>query len=306
MTEKDREPPVEPSRRDELIREEDRHPSPEAIAGLLDPERRGAGELRLRAHLMNCRRCFGLYAELAQTQLDWRWGERARAVPAELIATAKQMAVPTTPRPQWRTAGFAAAAALAVVASSGLWFASTSRDRRALEPVRAAVSEVSRTGMTLTHDVAPAGPALRATGVADPRALSRALDELARRYDQAGSTEETAYWLAAGMMAEGDPGARAILAEAVERYPKSWRLANLSAVLDYREGRLADAERKLGALLERRPRDPVASFNRALLLKEQGRRDELAGMGAHLSRAVPPGTPLAARVKTELISTSSR
>ena len=113
----------------------------------------------------------------------------------------------------------------------------------------------------------------------------------------AGASEDAAYWLAAGMMAEHDPGAATVLDEAIERFPRSRRIANLAAVLDYREDRLDAAEERLVRLLRDEPRDAVALFNLGILLLDQDRFVELADLKAKLDGSFGPRTPLRATAK---------
>ena len=100
-----------------------------------------------------------------------------------------------------------------------------------------------------------------------------------------------------GMLAEGDAGAHTILEDARSRFPRSRRLENLEAVVAYRETRLPDAERILARLVREDPRDPVATFNRALLLRETGRDGEAALLEAALRDILPEDAPLRARLR---------
>lgn len=307
----DRRPPHgDAARRQDLILEGDVHPELEEIAALLEPEPGLADEASVRAHLVRCRRCFGIYAEMAHIDLAWRWDKSTDPVPAEWIEAVKGLGEPGTIRlpvkratRPWLARPALAAAASIVVVAVGLFAYSRLRSPGVeLAPVRLAVAEASRTGMILTAEIAAPGPGRR-SGVAPSPALSRALNHLAVSYDEPSSSEETAYWLAAGMLAEGDRNAGVILSEATARFPRSLRLANLSAVAAYREDRVEEADRILAGILERQPRDPVALFNRATLLREQGLLDEAASLRLQLSE-IDARSPLGMRVEAEFSATT--
>ena len=173
------------ARRDELMRNAEDHPNPEAIASLLGGET-GPHEARLRRHLMSCRRCFALYAEMAESNLTWRWMSIEQSVPADWLRAAKGLTgsgdgsgraderpgdhQPLLLRAR-RVPRRLMTAAAWLVAGGAVAFLTIrvllpSPNARGLEAVRMAVSESSRIGMILTADVAPSR---RPSGALPPR-----------------------------------------------------------------------------------------------------------------------------------------
>lgn len=306
----------ESRRHADLEREGDGHPAPELVAAWFEGTLEVSEAAGLRAHLQTCPRCMGLYAEVAEMGLSHRWSDRLEAVPEGLLQRAKDLAAsrsnghdsePHRPRrPRHRMAGviLAAAAGLIIVAAVALivrWSGTRSEDPdpRQLATIRAAVREASRTGMVLAAEVAAPAAALRGPVDGGDPSLSEALNDLAQAYEAPGAGRETAYWLVAGMIAEGDPAAATILSDALERFPEDPRLQNLAAVLAYRESRLADAEAKLRRLLASHPRDEVALFNLVVLLREQQRLDEADEARRRLLGMLEPGSGLRERVERE-------
>lgn len=286
------------SRREELMREEGRHPTPEQIATLLDPSGPRTGEVELRAHLAACRRCFGLFTEMAETHLTAEWSEPGDPVPADLVGAVKAMndaRPPRSTRPGIPVAAWAGIAAV-VLAGSALWFV---RDHDEIATVRRAVAEASAEGMVLTADVADPGGAVRASG-AGSAALTRELKTLARRNEAPGASAEDAYWLAAGMLVEGDPFAANSLDDAITRFPGNARLENLAAVAAFRAGRFDEAKRRLDEILRHDSDDPMALFNRAVLARKGGTPADLEHALNRLYEAVPSDSRLRARAEKEL------
>jgi hypothetical protein len=169
-------------------------------------------------------------------------------------------------------------------------------DARLLDPVQHALGIASQNGMILTTDIAVSEAPMRGGAEAGSPGLRRALSELAALYEQPAAGEEVAFWLIAGMLAEGDPSARAILGEALERHPRSRRIRNLDAVLAYREGRTEVASAILRDLLRADSQDPIALFNLYLLAKETGAVSERKSLLAALDRTLPREAPLRSRL----------
>jgi tetratricopeptide (TPR) repeat protein len=244
---------------------------------------------------------------MAETELAWRWSRGTENLDADLLRAANELAdveaaekgTPFNRTPNIRP-GVLIATAAAVVLASALFLPGWVRDSSDVATVRRAVAEVSRTGMVLTADIAPPGPTMRSD---DPgsRPLTQAVNRLASRVDSPRATEDITYWLAAGMLADNDPNVRTVLDDALERWPNSTRLLNLRAVAAYRDGRLEDADRALSSVLEKHPNDPVALFNRTLLLSQEKRTGEMEAAQHALTNALEPGSPLQQRAKKEFL-----
>jgi len=307
------------TRREELMREEEGHPTPERIATLLDPTGPLTDEAELRAHLACCRRCFGLYLELAEHQLTWRNSDKADAVPADLVHTAKAMAeepaqpvvvevLPTEPR-QTRHARAWMAMAAVLVAASMLWLIPrqnppqvqlagvpgsgvTSRDELR-KPIQRAVSTTTLAGMVLTERADSPGSPMRSGSQRDP-ALGRSLNAMSHDYDPSRTSEDFAYWYSAGLLADEDPTAGRVVAEATKRFPASARIANLAAVAAYQAGGHDDANQQLRAILRHHPNDLVALFNHTVVMKEFGTTAEYDQARADLFAKLGHDSPLRA------------
>lgn len=263
------------------MREPESHPSPERIATLLDPTGPLTDEAELRAHLACCRRCFGLYLEMAENQLTWRHSGEAEAVPEDLLHTARALAEEPAPpavpvlvpvaRPSRRAGRWLAIAAV-LVAASLLWLVlpHPMRENEELALVRLTVSQASLSSdMVLTDAILPPPDGVMRSGSQWSPALERSLDTLARDYEAQGG-EDLAYWYSAGMLASRSPDARKVVEDAAEQYTSSVRIANLAVVAIYQAGDLENAKQRLNGILQHHPHDRVALFNRAVILKEKG------------------------------------
>jgi predicted Zn-dependent protease len=170
-------------------------------------------------------------------------------------------------------------------------------------PIRAALESSSAVGLVLPGGENAAASRVRVyrgTGPAEDPQLDAALAASIERYESGHNGAAEAYTVSAGFMATGQlTAARDLVEEGLMRHPGDPRLLVLAADLAYRSSDLELSEQRLRAALSRRPRDPIATLDLALVLADRGREGE--ARRAFLSViAEQPGTPLAERARREL------
>jgi len=270
------------------------HLAPEAIAALLENRVTSSERDAARAHLSQCSRCTAVWADFARlrlddsvnrggTPVDPEWLRRGLAV-ATVDGRRGPAAAPA--RRMWAavTASAAAAAAIALA----LWLPARERapsPARVPEPARSIMtrmlSEDGYGGLLYAPEYLPEprGTRGRPETNSDP-VLQQFRDEFGARLDDPA----IAFWLVAGAIAGGELRlADTYLADASHAHPQDVRFENLAAILAYKRGDLADAERRLRTAAAR-DTSGVARFNWARVLREMGRPDEAQGVLEELGR----------------------
>ena len=292
------------------------HPGHDEIAllaeGTLDRERAE----RLRKHFLECRPCYGAYADLVEHRTAWLEGVGPR-VPDALAAGVKSLAhsgrEPRTGSSwgaerrfrRWWTPTVAAAAL-------ALWLLwpllhrpsppGMTGDQRSL--VTGVLGDASAAGWVL-----PGGEGLGDEGDGKryrlPGATTRAdLNEAIRALESADAAspenQETAVLLAGIYVATNRlDEAKRYLDRAVPRFPREPRLLSTAAVIAARRSLPAAADSLLGLALALDPENRPALFNRGLLSLARG---DTAGAAAAFFavKTTAAGTPLGDRASREL------
>jgi hypothetical protein len=275
---------------------QDKHIDIEDLALLAEGRFSGPEAHVLRDHLAVCRRCYASYEEAVRRRSEWIRGQsRPEKVPAGTPAR----------RAVRRRIGMtvALATALTVVVLGGVWLLDSGRDgvpREEVAPVRTLVAEASATGLLFpeTEPAPPPGDDYRgpAQGAA-AEIVDRALGRLMRRFEAGEGTADSAYWLAAGVLARGRlDDARVLLAETQARYPGDLRFEVLEAILAFRGNDLRRARLLLESVVERNPKDAVAWTDLGVVRAGLGLSDQ-AREAWERARAADPGSPAARRAE---------
>jgi len=252
------------------------HLTPDILADLADPAGAGWSDERILAHLGQCRHCMAIYAEFGRAHVQHGLAMKADLPPHDLFEAGKAIAsraVPASGAPDVRRRIRFASAAAAVVAGVLLagWGTGWLERPPAVAPdLRHTISESLREdsyqGLLYDRAFMP-----RARGTRGPVDEATNLTPLVRAFTADESSADVAFWLVAGLLAEGrGRDADSYLSQALARFPADARLRNLAAILAYKNSELVGAERELREAL-RIERSPAYVFNLARVLEEQGR-----------------------------------
>ncbi len=105
--------------------------------------------------------------------------------------------------------------------------------------------------------------------------LNQSIDKLEENLENDPSNREVSYWLAAAYIATGQTDlARDFTRETRSRFAQDADIATLYALVLYRDGDLAQAERELRRALTLEPDNAVAALNLGIVLMESDRTPE--------------------------------
>jgi hypothetical protein len=273
------------------------------------------------AHVVRCRRCFALYAEMVRTEVESQVRNDDRTVPPSFLEAAFEIARSGPPgeiaatesvagspksRSQRVVAGAMLAAGLAGILVFATWRATSRSASPAPDPelVRVAESLANRaipSGWTLDGSVPPAPGSVMRGNDSSNRAIGEIEARLAEIYARSPRGSERVPELLVGVCLAGgnDRHAKAYLEDARPNYPSSRQLAILQAGLDYRHDDLDAAESTLRDLFDR-THDPAAAADLALLLQARGDDAGARKLLQHLSAIRDDDDPLVRYLRTQL------
>jgi Flp pilus assembly protein TadD len=132
--------------------------------------------------------------------------------------------------------------------------------------------------------------------------VDRALGRLLHRYETGEGSADAAYWLAAGVLAQGRlDDARVLLAETRAGHPDDLRFEVLEAILAYRGDDLNRARTILESVVKRDPKNAVAWTDLGVARAGLGLPDR-AREAWERARVAAPGSPAARRAEAHLAS----
>jgi tetratricopeptide (TPR) repeat protein len=280
------------------------HIAPNVLAAIADPAGSGSSDDRIAAHLAACRHCMAVYAEFSRAHVGHALA--AEVAPDELVERGKAIASgPSgldshrgadrvraagrldTPGDARRVRRGRLAPALAAVAACALlvaWQGGWLTTRPAVAPgLERAISERLRDDsyQALAYSSTLVPRARETRGPSAP-ASSSDLDPLVDAFRVRPGSADVAFWLVAGMLAEGRlSDAGKYLGESRARFSTDPRFHNLAAIRAYKRSELAVAAAELRRALAIE-RDAVYLVNLAHVLEEQGYAEEAKPLWAEV------------------------
>ena len=253
----------------------DGHPDWNDLAALA--EGKAPARADLQRHLAGCRRCTAAFAEAVRLRALELEAPQQLVVPPDLVAAAREAGpAGARARPRHaRSSGILAGATVAALALVAIMVRpGETPPPPGLLAIQNALVEQAPAGMVLPG-LSPAPDSrptiYRDAGSAD---LHDELEALAA-YRRQNPGAESAFWLAAGYLADGRlQSATDLVREARRGHPEDLQLLILDAVVSYRRSDLGRAETLLREVLVRDPEQQQARFDLALVLQETGRGDE--------------------------------
>jgi anti-sigma factor RsiW len=280
------------------------HPSPGALAALVDGTLEPGRARRLEKHLAICPDCHEAWTEAVEIMLRER-DQRETSLDLESRAAAYRVArVSAKARTmihsdRFRAAPVVLATLVVVMGAVGVWWLGRP-PRTPNEPhgPQARIAESSARGLVL-----PGGEPWADRPVVEYRGGAPADDEpeglppaAIRMLSTRGSADRIVE-LVSGYVAMGQLRvARTVLDAARRRHPDDSRLAVLDAVLIYRQGDGLGAENRLDDVLSREPGNALARLDLAIVLIESGRSSEAVDHLRRLERDAR-GQPLGRRAQ---------
>ncbi len=261
----------------------DDHLDPELLATLAE----GNQELMDPGHwdhLSRCDSCYAAFSEAVRDAQQWALAEGELDCPPELIAAGKSLAggerETTTGRTgagRWfRTAPVLVGALILLFFLLRPIFQDAEPSDPRFEPIRLALAQGGDEALLLPG-VASAVPAgeIPFRGTGSDMELAALVDQLSRLHTENRGDSESAYWLAAGRLAQNRLEQAAVLALQVRQdYPESAPIRILSGVIDYRRSDLAGAETHFRSAIRHDDDSAEAHYNLGRLLLETDRPEE--------------------------------
>lgn len=283
------------------------------VEGNVDPRQKHEFE----AHLGQCARCREILEDARVVYAAHSVGSETFASTPETVTLGSAACESASGQPKtarssrlrrnWPIGLTAAAVLSAALVALWPWTrASDPGPRLTLEltaPIQASMELASRNDALVfpgtEHSLSGSAVAYTRSGdVGMEESRDRALDALHRRFVASGMTPELSFWLIAGSVTAGKVHAAidyARIAGVDETFDADTQV--VTAIAEYRDGRIETAVERLRRVVERHPRHAIAMVNLGCLLGREGRIDESRSV-LNKAKSVIPGaaSPLATRI----------
>lgn len=295
----------------ELAREGHPHPSPESIARLMDQEEDATADRDAAEHIVRCRRCYALYAEMVHAEIGARMDVDGAEVDEVLAARAMAIAGPRpAPRAAPRSQGFGWGRVLAlgfsVVGLVFLFVAAPWRGREESVPPELAVPVLEALVFAL-----PPGWVLDGRIPESPQEVYRdgngvddldpIIEQLEARYRSTRHSVELVELLVLACLADGNlESAEAFLRQARTEFPHEPRIELLQAAFLARRNRLPEAEKILLAWSEKSRNATPFLVDLALLRQAEDNQPAALAILKEVEAAGKRAAPFADHLRSQL------